>query len=82
LGVERPEELTLPVIRTPKNPEVEADGAISGGVGDADECFNDECLGGEGGRVEEWCMDFVSRWDTDAVAVDVLDDAAGGGERG
>jgi len=74
----------LPVIRaTPAPKNVEADGEVAVvGVGGAEDRFIDECLGGDGGRVEEWWVDFVRRRDTDAVAVDVPDDAIGGGVRG
>lgn len=76
----------LPVIRAtpaPKNVEAEGEGVVAVvGVGGAEDRFIDECLGGEGGRVEEWWVDLVRRRDTDAVAVDVPDDATGAGVRG
>lgn len=75
----------LPVIRAtpaPKNVGLEGECVVVIGVGGAEDRFNDECLGGDGGRVEEWCVALVKRRDTDAVAVDVPDDATGGGVRG
>jgi len=44
-------------------------------------CFNDECRGGDGGRVEEVCVGFLKRRETDAVAVEVLASAVGAGVR-
>lgn len=88
LGVDSPEEGVLPVKRatpTPNKPgklDVDGDGVIETGVGGADDLFKDECLGGDGGRVDEWCVDLVRRRDTEAVAVDVPEDATGIGERG
>jgi hypothetical protein len=59
-------------------------GVPAGGV----ERFIEECLGGDGGRVEDEWVGFVNRRDTEAVAVDVPNDGKdvegkrAGGRRG
>ena len=62
--------------------EDEGEGVLIVGVAGAELRFSEECLGGDGGRVEEWCVGFVRSRDIEAVAVDVPNDATGGGERG
>lgn len=46
------------------------------------EYFIAETRGGDGGRVDEECLDFVKSRETDAVAVDVPASATGAGVRG
>jgi hypothetical protein len=88
LGVETPEEGLLPIMRATPAPKIsgmleeEGEGDRKVGVAGAELRFNEECLGGDGARVEEWCVGFVRSLDIEAVAVDVPDEAAGGGERG
>ena len=57
-------------------------GEVAVGVEGAEGRFIDECRGGEGARVDEWWVALVKRRDTEAVAVDVANDAIGGGVRG
>lgn len=52
------------------------------GVGGSERTFREECVGGEGGRVEDECLPFVKRRDTEAVAVDVPEIGAGAGVTG
>lgn len=81
-GVDRPELGVLP----PKTLTPKKSGTLSV-VGDGDgvtagDCFIAECLGGEGGRVDEECWPLVKRRETDAVAVEVPSSATGAGVRG
>ena len=90
-GVERPDEGELPLIRAtpaPRNSgKLECDAAGDGGidavgVAGTELRFSDECVGGGWGFVEEEWRDFVSRRETDAVAVDVPEAATGMGDLG
>lgn len=49
------------------------------GVGGTEGTFREECVGGDGGRVEDECLPFVKRRDMEAVAVDVPATGAGAG---
>lgn len=42
-------------------------------MGGVDLDFMDECLGGDGGRVDDECLPLVNKRETEAVAVDVPD---------
>lgn len=88
LGVERPEPGRLPPNMTTPAPSISGilsivgDGEVRGvGLVDADD-LSAECLGGDGGRVDEVCVGLVKRRETDAVAVDVSASAMGGGDKG
>lgn len=81
LGVDRPE---LGVLPPPKTDNMS--GMLST-VGDGEGFallvrFIEECLGGEGGRVDEECVPLVKRRDMEAVAVEVAASATGAGVRG
>src|ERR1700722_15630908 len=55
---------------------------LGDGDGGADGCFIADDLGGGGGRVDDVCVALVYRREMEAVAVEVLEDGRGGGERG
>lgn len=85
LGVDRPElGVLLPPRKTELTPNMS--GKLST-VGDGEGFallarFIEECLGGDGGRVDEECVPLVKRREMEAVAVEVAASATGAGVRG
>ena len=76
VGVDTPDDTLLPPPPPPpKSGKHKA-------VGDGDGCFIADDRGGEGGLVEDEWVAFVNNRDILAVAVEVPEDGAGGGERG
>jgi len=83
--VDTPEEALLPRTLTTPFPKTSERLTVLGdeaGVGGTERTFREECVGGEGGRVEDECLPFVRRRDIEAVAVDVPEIGAGAGVTG
>lgn len=85
LGVDTPEGHSLPRTLATPFPNISERLPALGderGVGGTDGTFREECVGGEGGRVDDECLPFVKRRDIEAVAVDVPATGAGVGVTG
>lgn len=85
LGVDTPEGRSFPRTLATPFPNISERLPILGderGVGGTEGTFKEECVGGEGGRVEDECLPFVKRRDIEAVAVDVPETGTGAGVTG
>lgn len=85
LGVDKPEGGLLPRTLATPFPNISERLPVLGderGVEGTEGTFKEECVGGEGGRVEDECLPLVKRRDIEAVAVDVPATGAGTGVTG